>query len=314
MSCAVLVVAAVEVMCYLSFAMISLAGFRKPQYLFRPSQIFRRLRRELRPRIGREMVRLPWRMQIEVDTSDSVGKAIADQGIYDIVTTEVLWRLTGPGDLTVDAGANIGYMTSILAVRSGSAGQVLAFEPHPETFLLLQTNVARWNPGRRYAPITLHRTAVSDANGSATLDIPSEGERNPSQAYLTHRSNGSGFPVETVRLEQFIPEDRTVGVLKMDLQSHEAAAIKGLGLHLEQHKIRDIVYEEESGFPAESHDLLRAAGYHILWFEEHLTGFWLISPSNRIKKRPYDILPSFLATMDPARAIDLLGSPGWQSL
>lgn len=304
----------VEVMCYSSFAMINLAGFRKPQYLFRPSQILRRLRRELRPRTCHEMVRLPWKMQIEVDTSDSVGKAIADQGIYDLITTEVLWRLTGPGDLTIDAGANIGYMTSILAVRSGPSGQVLAFEPHPETSQLLRENVARWNKGHRYAPITLHQTAVSDVNGTATLDIPSDGERNPSQAYLTRKSNGSGFAVETVRLEQFIPQDRPVGVLKMDLQSHEAAAIKGLGMHLTHHRIRDIVYEEESGFPAESHDLLRAAGYHLLWFEEHLTGFWLISPSNRVKKRPYDILPSFLATMDPARAIDLLDPRGWKSL
>jgi FkbM family methyltransferase len=293
--------------------MISLAGLCKPQYLFRPSQIYRRLRRELRPRTSRELVRLPWQMQIDVDLSDTVGRAIAAQGIYDIITTEVLWRLTAPGDLTMDAGANIGYMTSILAVRSGPSGQVHAFEPHPETFLLLQKNAARWNEAHRYAPITLHQAAVSNANGTAMLDIPSDGGRSASQAYLTQRSNGSGFPVATIRLEQFMPVDRPVGVLKMDLQSHEAAAIGGLGVHLKQHKIRDIIYEEESGFPAESHDLLRAAGYHILWFEERLTGVRLVSPGDRVKKRPYDILPSFLATINPARAIDLLGARGWQS-
>jgi FkbM family methyltransferase len=253
-------------------------------------------------------------MQIEVDTSDSVGKAIADQAIYDIVTTEVLWRLTAPGDLTIDAGANIGYMTSILARRTGQTGQVIAFEPHPETFHLLEKNVLRWRENPQCSRITLQQAAVSDVQGTATLDIPANGEHNSSEAYLTSNPNGAGIPVETVRLEQFIPEDRQVGVLKMDLQSHEAAALKGLGAHLSRGKIRDIIYEEESGYPAKSHDLLKAAGYHIFWFEEHLRGFWIVSPEAKIKKRSYDILPSFLATVDPARAVSLLDSSGWRSL
>ena len=51
--------------------MVSLNGFGKPQYLFRPMQIVRRLPREFRR--GDAMVKLPWRLDIEVDPRDTLA-------------------------------------------------------------------------------------------------------------------------------------------------------------------------------------------------------------------------------------------------
>ena len=68
-------------------------AFAKPQYLFRPSQLARRILQIARPPKLREVVTLQWRLKIEVDTADGVGSALALQSVYDLVTTEVLWRL-----------------------------------------------------------------------------------------------------------------------------------------------------------------------------------------------------------------------------
>jgi hypothetical protein len=140
----------------------------KPQYIFRTSQLLKRAARFVRGTKPFETVTLPWKLRIGVDTADTVGNAIAVQGVYDLVTTEVLWRLTSRGDKTIDGGANVGYMTSILAHRAGRCGSVLAFEPHPQVFQRLKSNVGSWT---NVAPITLHNFALSDRSGQASCSM-----------------------------------------------------------------------------------------------------------------------------------------------
>jgi FkbM family methyltransferase len=284
----------------------------KPQYLFRTSQVVKRILRTVRGTKPLETVTLPWKLKIEVDTEDTVGSAIAVQGIYDLVTTEILWRLTVQGDKTIDAGANVGYMTSILAHRTGCGGSVLAFEPHPETFRKLKSNVQKW---AGVAPITLHNVALSNDQGQATLlDVPTH-RQNKCWSHLRgwdHQpeTERSGIMVDLHRLDEFI--DSEIGVMKLDVEFHEAQVLEGAGKHLRN--VRDIVFEEVGPYPQESHKLLEREGYRIVWFEEHLTGPRIIGPTSRPKLRSYDTAPSYLATKDYKRAERLLSLPGWQSL
>jgi predicted methyltransferase len=91
-------------------------------------------------------------LNITLDPTDTVSQAIFRQGIYDLVTTEVLWRLASAGDCIIDVGANIGYMTSIFAIRAGACGSVFAFEPHPRTFEILKQSVEYWTHHELCAP------------------------------------------------------------------------------------------------------------------------------------------------------------------
>src|SRR6266404_6885479 len=105
----------------------------------------KRLRLEYLWRSKREaFVELPWGLRIKINPHDAIGYDIASQGLYEIGVTETLWRLTEPADLAIDAGANIGYMTSILGIRVGPKGKVISFEPHPEIFESLRDNVDIW--------------------------------------------------------------------------------------------------------------------------------------------------------------------------
>ena len=98
-------------------------------------------------------------------------------------------------------------------------------------------------------------------------------------------------------------------------QQKTAAIFAGMGDFLRCRKLRDIVYEENAGYPAASHDELRSAGYTLFAFREQLTGPEMIpAASNAGVKRPYDIPPSYLATSDPERAKRLLSHKGWDSL
>jgi FkbM family methyltransferase len=269
---------------------------------------------EFQQRQGKSRVQLPWGLEIEIDAADTIGDALAGQSLYDIVTTEVLWRLTERGDNTVDVGANIGYMTSLLAVRAGPSGSVVSFEPHPETFQMLQRNVQGWSGLKQCASIALHRLAVSDCEGEAMLDLLEADVDNKSHAHLTFDSPHLGVLVQTSRLERFLDPNRSIGVMKIDAEGHQAAVLQSVGAHLRSNNIRDIVFEEETKFPAPSHRILQDAGYSLFWFEEHFRGPKIVPPDKQYRpKRPYDIMPSFLATLDPNRAQRLFSNSGWQS-
>jgi FkbM family methyltransferase len=294
--------------------MVSFSSLRKPQYFFRPLQVVRRLAQEVRPKRNLETVSLPWKLEIEVDTRDTVGNGIFAQGLYDIVTTEVLWRLTEPGDTAIDVGANIGYFTGLLAVRVASNGRVLAFEPHPRTAALLLRNVVRIGKLGCAASIAVHTLALSSFDGEATLDVFPNQEQNTSYAFLNFNSNHRGIPVRTARLEKFLSGSMPVGVLKIDAEWHEAAVLQGIGEYLRSGLIRDIVFEEHTEFPASSHKILMDAGYTIFCFEERFRGPKIASPASPLaRKRHYDIAPSYLATIDAKRAERLLSSVGWNS-
>jgi len=261
--------------------------------------------------VSGELITLPWGSEMEINARDTVGRALSSQGLYDIVTSEVLWRLTENGDTAFDVGANIGYFASLMSKRAGPLGAVLAFEPHPETFSILQRNAARTPVSN--SRITPFQLALSNTDGEATLDLAAGDECNTSHAFLNARPSRAGITVRTARGEHYIDPARGIGVMKIDTQSHEACVLEGLGDYLRLRKIRDIVFEEESMFPSPSHTMLLNAGYSIFWFEERFRGPRIIAPTApRLPKRAYDIAPSYLATLDPIRATNRLTPFGWR--
>jgi len=295
--------------------MLSFRGLGKPQYLLRPSQIVRRLLRELRRNPREGSVRLPWGLELTLDPADTVSHALLGQGVYDLVTTEVLWRLTARGDQTADIGANVGYMTSVLATRAGTSGSVLAFEPHPGTFAILQQNADRWNAGTSCARVSAMQGAVSDHDGTASFVAHLNGDSNASHAFLADDKHPAGVEVRVLRFASFLGGGENFGVIKVDTQGHEDRVFAGMGEGLHAGRIRDIVYEEEAGYPAQSHAALEGAGYSIFAFEERLSGPRMMAPTEMTApKRPYEVLPSYLATRDAARAKELLSQPGWLCL
>lgn len=50
-------------------------------------------------------------------------------------------RYARPGDVVIDAGANIGFFTLISSVLVGDFGKVYAIEAHPRVFKYLEGNV-----------------------------------------------------------------------------------------------------------------------------------------------------------------------------
>src|ERR1700682_4087610 len=95
----------------------------KPEYVYRPKQFYLRVVRGFRRETRCVDLRLPWGTSIYVHPEHHIGRAIWHLGLYDLAVTEALWRLVDSGELAVDIGANIGYMTGVMAVRAGASGR-----------------------------------------------------------------------------------------------------------------------------------------------------------------------------------------------
>src|SRR4051794_41171190 len=98
-----------------------ISRLNRPEYLFRPRFAVKRLRHGGRgswdPNSTTE-AELPWAQQITV-FRDEIGRTIIASGIFDLCVTETIFRLLDRGDRAVDVGANVGYLTSLMAQRAG---------------------------------------------------------------------------------------------------------------------------------------------------------------------------------------------------
>ncbi len=139
----------------------------------------------------------------------------------------LLPALLSPGDCVVDIGANIGVYTKRCSELVGKNGRVIAFEPVPETFALLTSNVQRFG----FANVTLINAAVSDESALVGMSMPTfdTGLKNFYQACVVQGMDRQtdGLQVMTVRLDSLrIPQ--RVALVKIDVEGHEASVLRGM--------------------------------------------------------------------------------------
>lgn len=295
----------------------SLRGILKPEYLFRPHQIPRKLWLEY---LGRreevKKTRLPWGLEIEANTGESIGWSIYTRALYETAVTESLWRLSRVGDLVVDAGANIGYMTSILALRVGARGRVYSFEPHPGIFDVLRLNVTNWGTDRRCGQIILYNAALASHEGVGKLCVPDYFCRNQGTCRIESqntRSNGQTFAVTLLALDDIFPGGETIGVVKLDVQGYELEVLRGMERMLRERRVRHVVFEEESGFPAPTHAFLSDMGYESYGIEHHFSGIRFARDRQPFCDPVNGPSPNYLATTVSEADVSALAGGFWQS-
>ncbi len=281
-----------------------LARLAKPHYLYRPGQLVRRARLALDHR-PETVVQTPWGCPLRVSREDVVGAGIARMGVHELAVSEVIWRLARGDALAVDVGANIGYFTGLL---SRVADDVIAIEPNPELHRFIAGNIARW--GTAGERVHLDLRAVSDREGTAALSLPAAYSGNLGTATLQASDGSAAHEVPTVRLDEIIA-GRPVGLLKIDVEGHELAALAGAEESLLGGLVPDIVFEDLEPLPTDVSRALTSAGYEISGIEETFRGPLLAASESA--RHSWDA-PTYLATRDPSRARARIAARGWRCL
>lgn len=276
-------------------------------------------RRKLRKRIavspseeGTVKCELPWGLSIHVSPADAIGEKIIRLGVFDLAVCEAIARLASPGDLIVDAGANCGQMTSLMACAAGFMGKVLAIEPHPRTFDLLRRNVAEWRFRQDISVISLHQCALAAESGSAELVEPAGFSQNSGLARLSTGETHIGrHVVKAVRLDELLSECPRIAMLKLDVEGYELKVLEGSSDLLESGAIRNIVFEDHDSHHSPVFHFLSARGFSVFAFDLGLFKPRLVPAGPQLRTMRGT---NFLATLDSDQAMQRFRKKGYASL
>ena len=186
------------------------------------------------------------------DLDDDIARDVCLVGNYEPQVSRVVTRLLSPGMTIVDAGANWGYFTLLAASRVGRTGRVMAFEPDPRVFALLERNLAL-NPFPHVVALPM---AAGRAAGTLTLEgyEPDAHNRGISRVRENDApASPTSFTVHAARMDDVLRERGVDGVdfIKIDVEGAEDAVLEGMRDGLAAGRYRRVLLELHPALLAE---------------------------------------------------------------
>ena len=213
-------------------------------------------------------------VQVKVAAGDLAGYTIlldmqVDKdywlGTYEPELQAALHALIKPGTVIYDVGANIGYVSLLLAKAAGETGKIYAFEALPE-------NVGRWRKNMALngmeARLSLFAGAVTQAAGPVRFLVHASGGMGKAAGSAGRQDQyQSEVTVPGISLDEFVygQGNPPPQVVKMDIEGGEVLALPGMRRVLAE--ARPLMLMELHG-PESSRaawEALTDAGYKICW-------------------------------------------------
>lgn len=207
-------------------------------------------------------------------------------GTYEMNLQQAIQDWALPGMVAYDVGANIGYVSLLLAKRVGENGQVFSFEPLSGNQERLQKNIAL-NPGLN---IRLIPRAVADNAGETTFLVHASGAMGKLQGSSGKNAEYENkIEVETISLDDFVYKEKNASpnLIKIDIEGGEVRALKGMPRLLKQAK--PILLIELHGHQAVkvTWNILRAANYNLYFMR---AGYGKITVPEDLAKKSYIVV------------------------
>ncbi|HEX9935463.1 MAG TPA: FkbM family methyltransferase [Longimicrobium sp.] len=165
-----------------------------------------------------------------------------------------------PDPLVVDCGANVGMAALFFRLRFPRA-RIVAVEPHPRAFRLLEENT------RGDAAIERIEAAVSEDGAPTRLFAPPGDEASLMSSLLPELAGGEGVEVAGVRLSALLARlGGRVDLLKLDIEGAEYGALRDCHRAGALAGVREVAVEyhrtpAEPGGPGELVRMLRESGF-----------------------------------------------------
>ena len=245
--------------------------------------MFSYLRNSIRRKLARRFTR---EYQTHIDHFEVPGLGTVSYANWDnpLVKTrsitpgnvEFFKRLLKKGDFAIDIGANTGIITTYMALACGAEGTVMAFDPNPFVFKILEEN-AGLNKG--LAHIVPHNVAITDADGEFYYHSSEASFNNggiSAESNSRHGKFGLTQKIRGVRLETFLEKEypgmiEKLKLIKVDAEGYDKEIIKSISGLLTRY--RPMVVAECFGKLSQDErfelfDLLASRGYTLTYFSD----------------------------------------------
>jgi FkbM family methyltransferase len=176
----------------------------------------------------RAFVRLASGEYICVDTNslDSIDYLLGWE--MEVNVTPIFRSFLKRNSVVLDVGANFGLYTAIAATRIKTHGRLYSFEANPHTFDLLKRTLYA-NRLVQNQNVVAVNALVGETCGRGTL------------YYLPHFLGGAtmtdigqwgeakrSIEVDMITIDQFLPQELAVDLVKIDVEGHEPFVIRGM--------------------------------------------------------------------------------------
>ena len=225
--------------------------------------------------------------------NDVIGNQLYWTGTFEEETSRIFVKLAQRAQTVLDVGANTGYFT-LLACAASQQSRVIAFEPIPQIFDLLQRNVEDnlWQER-----CTLRREAVSNSQGITEFHVPESGSVPTSGSLSVDGFRGyQGHLIKTgvTTLDTVCATLDTVTLAKIDVEGFEDKVLEGMQETLRRCHPDIIVECNHDGPYQQVEALLSAHGYRFYALRESgPIAVERILPDTKDKHR------NFLCSSDP---------------
>lgn len=182
-----------------------------------------------------------------------IGRALDLYGEYSESEASLLRDLLKPGDVVVEAGANIGALTLPIAQAIAPDGEVFAFEPQPEYFELLQQNCDY--DGQHL----INRGLARESEIIRLPAIPMEAIHAPG---WTHNLQTDEHEMEVMALDEL--NLSRMDLIKIDIDGGEHLALLGAKETIANHRpLLFVENDKPEAYPDLVRWLIEDAGYKL---------------------------------------------------
>lgn len=231
-------------------------------------------------------VRTAENFTIRVWPNDLIGRHIYLTGRFDRCVVDALVGAVKPGACLWDIGANIGYVSCAFLARVPGS-RVVAIEPLADIAALLRHNLAQFAAAR----FNVVEAAVSDSAGTGNV-VRVAG--NSGMSHIAPGGDGESVKLVTAHALSVhgLPD-----VIKIDVEGHEAAVLRGIAPILASHAPSLIVFEHHVGDrpvdPAIK-AILDEFDYELMRIWRRWNG-WKLGPAQGVMSRGYEPSSDFAA-------------------
>ncbi len=144
---------------------------------------------------------------------------VSKTGKYDLQTLQVMDRVLKPASNCIDVGCYKGDMLREM-IRRAPQGRHFAFEPNPHQYAQI---------AKDFPEIEIHNVALSDSAGTAIFQwcVSSPALSGLARRECTQQERVEELQVQTVLLDDMIPEEVKIDFIKVDVEGAELQVFRG---------------------------------------------------------------------------------------